>query len=610
MSTPRRLIPVVLALLVSCGGNNRNEGDADDDGDVVDEDAGGEVTPDPLPEVDDDPLPDAEDATPDVIPDVTDDDGGAADVEDDDAGSVDAADDDAGSVDAADDDGGGAPDASDVSGDDGSSIMCVNRVTDSRFMTTTSWTTTGSAVVNTSAGGYLEAGEGEISPTAVCDLDTIAQSFTLPSQTDCGATRLDVWLNVMSFVGGLGTAFTAEVSGNYYYFGGGFVSTWTQVSNCLGEAAHTGAMSLAMGAAFPPMECDTSPSFVQGLRVDNVKIEYDGACPLVGEATNGDLEDGTGFGWGTSVFMGGVAETDVAGIGIGGSYGARLHIDSGCQDVSMWVPLSIPTTSTMADPALSFQGNLTSGETVTLTIGDLPGITLEGTGAYRDMRVCLPHHLAGAVYDVDWSAEYWGTCGAPRGPLYLLVDNVGVVDDSTCVFASGMLDPGFEASTTDDAKYGWILQANAGSWGGTVVAEAASDATNARSGSGVAHLSVDQRCDSASLMQSIEIPAPTTTEGPAIKLWYRYPSPTISVMSAVVSPFVQWGGRRLVERTLPGTSSYSQQVLCLPPELAGRPAVLTIMLNSSGLCADYFTAAEEAWFDDFEVTTDSTCPTT
>ena len=603
MSTPRRLIPVLLVLLTACGGGKRSEGDAEDDGDVVDEDAGGEVLPDVTPDGEEDPDEDGEEDPPedgdDPAPDPV------TDPEDDDVASTDTVDDDAVSTDVSTDDGG----ATDTTVDMG--VLCTDRVTDGRFQTTTAWTTTGSCAINVTGPGHMDTGEGEIPPVSTCDLDSISQTFTLPSETDCRAARLEVWLNVMSFVGGMGTAFAVDVNGNYHHFPGGMITTWTEVSNCLGEAAHTGSMTMTMSAAYPPMECDSSPSFAQGLRVDNARIEYDTGCPLIGTAVNGDLEEGTGFGWETSSLLGGIAEADAPAAGVGGSYAAHLHIERGCELAAMSVPLSIPTTTTMTSPALSYQGKLTPGETVELAIGDIPAIILEGgTGSFVEQRVCLPRHMSGAVYPVEWSAQYWGACGLAAGPLDFYVDNVRLVDDSTCLNASGMLDPGFETSITDATRYGWILEENAGSWGGAVVAEVHSDATNARTGTGVAYLSVDQRCDSATLKQAIEIPAPTTSEGPAVKLWYRYPSPSVSILQATVFPFQEYSGRRIADTTLSGTSTFTQGILCLPPALAGRPAVIVISLHSYGTCADFFTAAESVWLDDFEVTTDSTCPTT
>lgn len=606
MSTPRKLIPLILVLLVACGGKNGKEGDADDDGDVVDEDVAGEVPPDITPDGEEDPpsepAPDGTEEDP--TPDPTDDDAGTVDVEDD---AEDVLDDDGGSMDVGSDDGGGS---TDVTGDDGSSIMCTDRVTNGGFRTTSAWTTTGSTAINTSASGHLDAGEAEIPPAATCDLDSISQTFTLPTETDCRGAQLDLWLNVMSSVGGMGTTFATEINGNYHHFEAGFISGWTNVLICLGEGAHTGAMTMTMGAAYPPTECDSSPSYAQGLRVDNARIEYDPACPLTGTAVNADLEEGSGFGWETSALLGGIAEADAPAAGIGGSYAAHLHIERGCEQASMSVPLSIPTTTTMSSPALSYQGKLTPGEEVKIAIGDIPPITLSGgTGAYVEQRVCLPHHMSGAVYPVEWSAQYTGACGVAAGPLDFYVDNVTLIDDSTCMSASGLLDPGFETSVTDDTRYGWILEENAGSWGGTVIAEVRSDATNAHSGTGVAYLSVDQRCDSATLKHYIEIPSPTTSAGPAIKLWYRYPSPVTSIMQATVFPFHEYSGRRIADATLSGTSTYTQSTLCLPPSLAGRPAVVVISLHSYGTCADYFTAPEDVWLDDFEVTTDSTCPT-
>jgi hypothetical protein len=108
--------------------------------------------------------------------------------------------------------------------------------------------------------------------------------------------------------------------------------------------------------------------------------------------------------------------------------------------------------------------------------------------------------------------------------------------------------------------------------------------------------------------QAIELPASSSTEGPALKFWYHYPSPMVSNLRVRVNAFHEWG-KPLAEFTGAATTAYDHVILCLPPGLAGRPAVVNASLSSSGLCADYFSAAEHAWFDDFELSTDSTCPT-
>lgn len=625
IETVTRTLALILALVVAagCGGGKKAEGDADADGDVVDEDVADDLRPDPsdaedVPEEDGAPdvIPDPGDApadavpdegdpvadvTPDAEPDVTPD---AVPDADDVTAEPDAGEDDALDVllDLADDL------VDDDMADGGEAPLCVDPVSDGRFLTTTAWTTTGVAAVNPTATGHLEAGEGELPAWAVCSLDTISQSFTVPTQTDCGPARLDLWLNAMTFVGGLGTAFASNQNGNYYHFHDGFLMTWTNVSNCLGEAAYSGALDLVMGAAYPPTECDTGPSFAQGLRVDNVEIWFDPTCPYVGEIVNGDLEATTGFGWHTESTTGASAETDVTGIGTSGSYGARIHLDAGCQEASMWVPMSVPMLSTMASPALSFQAHLSAGEEGQYSVGDIPEIDLEGTGAYGEVRMCLPHHLSGGVYDVTYHAAFWGTCGVARGPLDFIVDDLQVINDITCLHSHGMLDSGFEMSTVDLQRYGWIFRADATSWGGTVISEVVSDVTKSKSGTGSAHLSTDQRCDWAMFQQAIELPASSSTEGPALKFWYNYPSPMVTDLAVRVNAFHEWG-KPLAEFIGVATTAYDHVILCLPPELAGRPAVINASLSSSGLCADFFSAPEHAWFDDFELSTDSTCPT-
>jgi hypothetical protein len=503
----------------------------------------------------------------------------------------------------------GAADADDDGGSDAAEaevVACEDPFLNGGFTSTASWTATGRAVIAPAAAGHAGSGEAQIPALAVCALNEISQIVTLPPMAACGPARLVHWVKGDGF--GMGTSLADDLNGNWLLFDEPVLSTWLEVSRCLGEAAWEPDARFGFGAAFRPNQCDTAPAFTPGLLVDDVALVFDATCPEVGEVTNGDLEAGDGSGWTTAAVSTAAAEADVAGVGVGGSYGARLSCAAGCTEATLSVPASIPLLRTLANPALSFQARLTSGETADVRVEGLPQLRLRGSGTFREVRVCLPRFVAGAVHEVSFHAAYWGACGAPMGPVELVVDDVRVLDDPACDFASGMLDPGLESSRTDPGRYGWVVSAEAGSWGGAPVAEVRDDAAAAFAGRGVGHLVVDQRCDSAALAQATAVPAPSATAGPAVVLHYRYPAPSISVLRFWVAAFHE-PGRVLVERTVLGAAAWTREVLCLPPVMAGRPATLNVGLSSFGLCAEFFPVAEDAWVAGFEVTTDPSCPT-
>jgi hypothetical protein len=117
---------------------------------------------------------------------------------------------------------------------------------------------------------------------------------------------------------------------------------------------------------------------------------------------------------------------------------------------------------------------------------------------------------------------------------------------------------------------------------------------------------VDQKCDAARLEQSIEVPAPSSSGGPAVVLWYRYPASSSTFLSFSVYPF-DGAGEPLIQATPATATSWTRVLLCMPPLYEGRPATISIDLTSGGSCAEYITP-ESVWLDDFSVTTDSSCP--
>jgi len=479
-------------------------------------------------------------------------------------------------------------------------------IVDGGFETAAAWRTTGTALVDTTAPGHDEAGEGRLPDTAVCALDEISQTVTMPSIDDCGPARLIFWVGSLTPFAP-GSFLAANMSGNWIVFEDMVMNEWLNVSNCLGEAAYGGSFEVTFASAFLPSTCGSPMPPTQGLTIDNVSIVFDPLCPHVGEVTNGDLEAGDGRGWSLSTTGSATAEADEAGAGVGGSWGARISCSEGCTEASMSVPMSVPIPATMAHPALSFQANLSAGEPALFTIRNVQQRNMVGTGAFGEVRVCLPHHLAGDVYDLDFNVGCWGTCGAPMGPRTLVVDDFSVIDDSSCLFASGMLDPGFEMSAADSRRYGWVLDVNETSYGGNPVSEIVNNALQAHSGSASLHMSLDQHCDIATAGQAIEIPGPSGAAGPALVFWYRYPSPLFTDIHIIVSIPPQGLGE-IARQELSGSNTYVREVLCLPPAMAGRPASLEVWFSSPGTCATFFLVDEESWFDDFAVTTDPSCP--
>ncbi len=486
-------------------------------------------------------------------------------------------------------------------------------VSDPVFQTTTQWQTTGSAVVDPNGPGASSLGRAELVSVALCNGDSVSQTLTVPDITTCGPARLVGWADTT------GTGQTAlsgtYLNGNWHTSLEIQAPGWTEFSHCLGEASYGGSADLGFAIAYMPFDCQMSPTSFNTLFFDDVQLQWDPSCPEVGKVINGDLETGNGLGWTASASAGATAAADVPGIGVGGSFGARLESNQVCALAELHVPMSVRLLSTMPHPALSLRANFTDNPTAdysaTVKVEGAQEISFDPTGTFDEVRICLPHHLAGGVYNVNFKIDSWGTCStALVPPLKLIVDDLAVLNDPSCLHAGEVLDPGIEMSITDSRRYGWALATDASSYGGNPVAEAINDPAAAHTGNGSLSLEVDQPCDSASASHWFEVPAPTLNAGPALAYWYKYPVQT----NSSVQIYVRGVAPAMVEHiTSPKvaavSATYTREIVCLPPKMATRPASVLIELSAWGLCDQFLPTPEEFRIDDFELTTDASCPT-
>ena len=168
-----------------------------------------------------------------------------------------------------------------------------------------------------------------------------------------------------------------------------------------------------------------------------------------------------------------------------------------------------------------------------------------------------------------------------------------IVSDAACGEANPV-DPGLELAAAS-ALYdpGWTFYLSP-----PATVRVVGDAGRAHTGTGLLELVATHACDNGSATSSIRVPAPTATEGPALKFWANVgvnPNTTTRVTG--------------VAADLPEGGGWQEHTGCLDPALAGRPAAISVgMYGGSGLCGGTaFT--ESALFDDFRVTTDPSCPT-
>ncbi len=107
-----------------------------------------------------------------------------------------------------------------------------------------------------------------------------------------------------------------------------------------------------------------------------------------------------------------------------------------------------------------------------------------------------------------------------------------------------------------------------------------------------------QACTSATATAVVSVPPPVSGAGPALKFYYKGGSTNGTAQVTIGSANV----------TLATQSAYTQQTVCLDPASAGEGAALSIrLMGNGGVCATSF-AATRLYVDDFQVTTDATCP--
>jgi hypothetical protein len=481
-------------------------------------------------------------------------------------------------------------------GGDGGSTSCEDPIIDGEFQTTTAWSVKGGAAIDTAAPGYAAVlGVAQMLGGDDWLKRKVAQTVQMPTVAECQAARIEYFV-LPEYSGAAGILDGATGIGPHWHsyqhhFWGS--AQWWRVSRCLGASAYGGATEIALALS--------GRGVLDAVKFDAVRVIYgaEAACPDVGKVLNGDFESGDGFGWTTdSGGTIGQVSAAAAGEGVGGSYAATITLPNEYSRGRLSGLMSVPLPAAMPHPALRYVVKLTSGVRAHAVVNGTR-VPIDGTGAFLERRVCLPVALGGGVYDVEFELQGSTPFDAANGQK-LIVDDLTVVEDASCVTANGLLDPGLEASRVDSTRYGWWFSTGGTASAGSPLAEAQDGAAHARTGSGSLHLALDQKCTEASAGQSFSVPMATASEGPALTFWYKYPKTTASALIL--------RGPTGERTSLTIAAGYTSKTVCLPPEYAGRTASFAVTLSSSGTCADVLDPPDEAWFDDFAVGTSAHCP--
>ena len=477
------------------------------------------------------------------------------------------------------------------------------------FTSVEAWSTIGSAHVDVSAEGGASPGLGvfPLFPASEhCNADGLVQTVTIPSIEACGPARITRWFRTDDIYHTLGTV----IGGSWLISDSGTwedQDLWLESSTCLGEAAYGGERELMLAPLH--CNCDCFRRHGERLWVDDVSISFDSTCPRIGEVLNGDFESDERL-WESRIYHSEDSahiELGVEGVGVGGTRAGRLTASGSCADPRIGTRVSVPSLESMPFPALRFRAEMTAGARADLKVEHTPNVRFGRLESFEARTICLPRMLAGSVRWIwftlspDRTSPY---CEPLSSPETLIVDDVEIVNEPTCVSGNGFLDPGFEASgspTTD--FHGWTVTDDPCTDSDERTMEFIDNPAMARSGESGLRILLGCGGHSPQAHAVFAVPAATDVGGPALVFWSRLTpaSPDVTIYVALS----QSGSTLLqVENFESPGEEYQRYVFCLPPRAAGRPFWMDI--GDGGRHRGPGTA--ELWLDDFEVTTDESCP--
>jgi hypothetical protein len=462
---------------------------------------------------------------------------------------------------------------------------------DPEFKDQQTWTLSGGAKIDPTAPGLDDVGELILDKNALCTTGgTARQSITMPAPDSGPFALVHTAQRSCSSSGLECTGGTAAVR----FRDGAIVfpatSSLVKATTCLGARAYGGTFDLVVGAG-DKNDCNNPMLNLLELRVDRIVILPEPSCPSPGTIPDADF-DGNQDAWQLQL-ANGTATID-PGIGVNGSQAGHIATSTLCENPKLRGIQSVPLG---AQVALSVFIKGTAGKAALLgeETNQARWASVTGTGVFETPRICVPEYAKGMVLPLILSTE------TPQGACSTLdvrdfvFDDLSFVTEPSCPMTTFVIDPGFERHSTVPQ---WNLSVSADGSPGQAAATVVQDATQAHGGSSALRLSSKQFCTSAHANTVITVPQATANSGPALKFFYRAPviNNTIALATAQSS-----------QLKLTSSASWQQATLCLDPARAGQGQYFELVLGSAGICGRTFNE-EFALFDDFEATTDASCP--
>lgn len=458
---------------------------------------------------------------------------------------------------------------------------------DPTFQDPEAWTATGGALVDPQAEGHDSPGAGVFSPTAICKNSALSQTVQWPPSSPKKTAKVTIWAKRTPLELDLTQSLGMHVGGIWQWVGS-ITEDWSETSVCLGEAGTGRPVSMGFGPFLQPSACSGSASDIPAVQIDDVSITNTTPeeCTPPGTVRNGDFASDAGW----ALVKDGTGSTAEISDG-------ELTLEIAAPDgvAQATGQLSVPTSRTQRGSALqlTYFGTLDDRMRILLEPGSFPVSSIPGTGSTVTTKICMPLWAQGGTYPLV--VRFAGLDAGGIAPHRFVLDDFELVGTAACP-DTYIIDGGFEFVTLPDFASQWTLGRS-----GDATVTNLDDPSEARSGAGSMRMQIKSTCTSASATTTVEAP-PTSSMpgwGPAVSVWYRYPSAQGTTASIVTLEG---------STELPAVSGYTEQTVCLNGLAPGRPQAVELRLQASGGACDTNIDPEAVWFDDVTVNISALCP--
>jgi hypothetical protein len=474
----------------------------------------------------------------------------------------------------------------------------------------TKWTSVATGgLIDPTAAGNVDPGEAVINRAGMCGFGGLSQTFTMPPLARAEPMKLVVTHTAVDASRDLFGVVLSIGVGQQWMDLPLSVGAYKTESFCLGPAAFGGPTEFRIATMGSPICTGASTSTV---RVDQMQVQLaaPGECPMPGQVINGDFE--SAMGW-TFNNVSSATGAIVPAAGEAGSAAAQIAGANKCSEATMIGTASFPAKAAMANPAIDMFWNGTAGQRLVVGIAGKNVETLNANGVAKHSRLCIPPWAAGTVNSLSFFMQRQSDNGCTTAlARSFTIDNVTIVNEPACNTAGELTDAGFErvANLTGPVT-GWGVTNGYVNDVEGLTATVLNSPGLAHTGNGVLRVSWINQCtdvNSGGADFTTFVPPAVGTAGPAVKFFVNAPA-TNTMTESRLAMQPQANSTTPVFVTSPETGAYVQNILCLPPQLIKRRITLhasTGIVGGGGCLQNQ--PQEAALFDDFDVTTDPSCP--